>query len=199
MTEAETETVETVVEEHVENPAAVLRKNRELLADLKATKDRAAALEDLARDLGLDADALADPRAHIARRAEDRTASEHRERLVKEAVLTALVEERRTPKTSVEDIVKAAVADPDVKLDNGKVTGLDRALKAAPRKAAPMMPPSGPMNSWERVKPTAPETFEQLAGRGPEAVSLFAQQSPERYAELRADFERRLAKPERTR
>lgn len=196
MTEAENETVEAPVEE-VHDPVAVLRKNKELLGDLAKMRDRAAALEDLARDLGLDADALADPRAHIARRAEDRTASEHRARLVKEATLRRLVESRRTPFEGVDALVGKVLADATVTVDgDGKVVGLEKAIeRAQPKKVAPGFPD---VNSY-RPRPTAPESFEQLAGRGPEAVSLFAAQSPERYAELRADFERRLAKPERTR
>lgn len=208
-----TETVETPVEE-VRDPAAVLAKNRTLLLEMKAMKDRAAALEDLARDLGLDADALADPRAHIARRAEDRTASERRERLVKEATLRKLVESRRTPFEGVDALVGKVLADASVTVDgDGKVVGLEKAIeRAEPKKVAPGFPvnpvrgfdpKTGTYRSYDpetgalrsATAGPAPESFEALVERGPEAIASYAREAPEGYAKLREDWQRRLANP----
>ena len=203
MTEAEIETP-TETEEHVENPVAVLKKNRELLADLKATKDRAAALEDLARDLGLGADALADPRGAVARRAEDRTAAEHRARVVKEATLRKLVEARRTPSEGVDALVGKVLADASVTVDgDGKVVGLEKAIeRAQPKRVAPGLP-AVPVRGWHEASGSyrsaaagpAPETFEALVERGPEAIASYAREAPEGYAKLREDWQRRLANP----
>jgi hypothetical protein len=195
MSEAEIENP-TESEERVDNAVAVLKKNRELLSDIAKMRDRAAALEELGRALGGD-DAVADPRAFLTKRAEESKAAEHRARVVREATLRKLVESRRTPFEGVDALVGKVLADATVTVDgDGKVVGLEKAIeRAQPKKVAPGLPD---VNSY-RPRPTAPESFEALAGRGPEAVSLYAAQSPERYAELRADFERRLAKPERTR
>lgn len=203
MSEAEIENP-TEPEEHVENPAAVLRKNRELLSDLAKMRDRAAALEDLARDLGLDADALADPRAHIARRAEDRTASEHRARVVREATLRKLVESRRTPFEGVDALVGKVLADATVTVDgDGKVLGLEKAIeRAQPKKVAPGLPVV-PVRGWHDATGSyrsatagpAPESFEALVERGPEAIASYAREAPEGYAKLREDWQRRLANP----
>lgn len=194
MTEAETETTETP-EEHVENPAAVLKKNRELLADLKNTKERTAALEELARDFGLDDAALADPRAHIAKRAETTKAADHRARVVKEAVLTRLIDEGRiVPKGGTDEVVKKVLADPSVKVDGDQIVGLDSILSAIPRQASPVPP-----NLRHPYSDPVPKTLEELQAKGPGAVQAFAQRSPTVYQSLREDFQRRLAKGERTR
>jgi len=190
MTEAETETVEAPVEE-VHDPVAVLRKNKELLGDLAKMRDRAAALEDLARDLGLDDAALADPKAAIARRAEERQAADARARTIREAALVKIATEGRTVR-DIEEVLAKVLADPDVKLEDGKVTGLDAALsKVAPKKVAPGFPD---VNSY-RPRPTAPESFEALVERGPEAIASYAREAPEGYAKLREDWQRRLANP----
>jgi hypothetical protein len=206
MTEAEIETLTpteppTETEEHVENPAAVLKKNRELLADLAKLKDRASQLEDLARDLGVNADALADPRATVTKRAEERQAADARARTIREAALVKIATEGRTVR-DIEEVLAKVLADPDVKLENGKVTGLDRALKDAPRKAAPGLP-AVPVRGWHEATGSyrsatagpAPETFEQLVERGPEAIASYAREAPEGYAKLREDWQRRLANP----
>ena len=195
MTEAEiTETEVTEAEEHVENPVAVLRKNRELLCDLKAAKERAGQLEELARNLGLDDADLADPKAHIAKRAESAKAAEHRARLVREAVLTKIISEQRTVTGPVEDLVAKALADPAVTLDGDKVTGLDAALRDAPKRPTPGLPTVAGLKARPEA---APASFGELLQRGPDAVKLFSQRSPAVYQSLKADFERKLAKPER--
>ncbi len=193
---AETEITETEVtetEEHVENPAAVLKKNRELLADLKAAKERNAALEELGRTLG--DDAVADPRAFLAKRAETTKAADHRARVVKEAVLTRLIDEGRiVPKGGVDEVVKKVLADPAVKLDGDQIVGLDSVLSAIPRKASPVPP-----NLRHPYSEPVPKTLEELQAKGPGAVQAFAQRSPAVYQSLRDDFQLRLAKGERTR
>ena len=143
MTEPEIETPEP--EETVENPVAVLRKNRELLADLAKLKDRAASLEDLARDFGVDDAALADPRAHVAKRTDERKASDERTRTVREAALTKIAAEQRIVSGDVEELLSKLLADPGVTIEDGKVTGLDDALsRSAPKRGgrAPGSPAS---------------------------------------------------------
>lgn len=189
------ETIETEIpvetEEHVENPAAVLKKNRELLSDIAKMRDRAAALEDLARDMGLDAEALADPRAAIARRGEESKAARERERVVREAVFTKIHDEGRHAKEGLEAAMAKVLADPGVKLEDGKVTGLDAALsRLAPKKAAPGLPD---VNSLKARPVNPPATFEALQALGSVAASQFALAHPKEYGELRADFERKLA------
>lgn len=192
----ETEIIETEVtepEEHIENPAAVLKKNRELLADLKNLKERTSSLEELARAVGLDDAALADPRGHIAKRAENAAAEEQRTRVIRETALLKLAAEGRTVSGDIEAVLGKVVSDPNVKIEDGKVTGLDGALaKLAPKRAAPGAP--SPWSGMTMQRPAAPKSFEELQSRGTAAVSAFAAQSPEAYASLKADFDKRLAK-----
>ncbi len=196
MPEPEIETpIETeVTVEEVRDPAAVLRKNAQLLSDLRAAKERSAQLEDLARDLGVPDDALADPRAHVAKRAEERAASETRTARVREAALLAIAKDQRVPKGDLEELLSRVVSDTNVKIEDGKVTGLEAALsKLAPKRAAP-----GPPDTRKRAEDVKPiGSWEELQALGYNAVSRFASERPDKYAALRADFERRLAKPER--
>ena len=193
MPEAEiTETEVTETEEHVENPAAVLKKNRELLADLRAAKERTAALEEVARDLGLDDAALADPKAHVARRAEATKAARERERLVKEAALKTIASEQRIVRGDVEELLAKVAVDPRVTVDaDGKVNLADVLERAAPKRAAPGFP-----DTRKRAEDVAPglATWEELQSTGFDAVQRFASEHPARYAALRDDFEKKLAK-----
>lgn len=193
MTETEIETPET--EEHVENPAAVLKKNRELLADLAKLKDRTASLEDLARDFGVDDAALSDPAATVAKRGEERKATEERNRTVRTAALTKIAAEGRVVTGDLDEILAKVASDPKVTIADGKVTGLDEVLaKIAPKRAAP-----GPPDTRMRAEDAKPvlKTWEELQALGYTAVSRFATERPEKYRELREEFERRLARPER--
>lgn len=193
MTETEIETPET--EEHVEDPVAVLRKNKALLADLAKLKARAAGLEDLARDFGVDDAALVDPRAHVAKRAEERKATEERTRTIREAALTKIAAEGRVVTGNVEELLAGVAGNPDVKIADGKVEGLDAALsRIAPKRAAP-----GPPDTRMRAEDAKPalKTWEELQALGYSAVSRFATERPEKYRELREEFERKLARPER--
>lgn len=147
--------------------------------------------------MGLDDSALADPRAHVAKRAEERKAADARTRTIREAALVAIARDQRVPKGDLEEILSKLVADPSIGPDGKE--GLGAALhKLAPRRAGPVPPPSTPMD-WRdsiRFKP-AVKDFAELQSQGPEAVARFAASNPDQYAALRADYERRLARPER--
>lgn len=202
MNEAETIETETT-EEHAENPDAVLRKNRELLSDLAKLRDRNLALEAVARTLG--DEAVADPGAFLTRRAEATQAAEHRARVVKEAALKALATEQRILKIDLEEALAAILADKETTVGADGAVSFGRTLeRLAPKRPSPM-PWSNPVRGWDEATGVyrsasdgpAPKTYEELQARGTAAVQLFATQSPETYQTLKADFDRRLAKPER--
>ena len=198
MTETETETVETPEEVH--DPAAVLRKNRELLSDLKAAKERTSSLEELARTLGGD-EALADPKAFLGKRAETAKAEGERARVVREAALKTIATEQRVIKRDIEEALSAIVADPESKVDDAGKVSLGKAFeRVAPKKAAPVNP-SNPVRGWDETTGTyrsssaGPASFEELQKLGASAVESFASKSPEAFAKLRDDWQRRLANP----
>lgn len=192
----ETEIVETETpvetEETVENPAAVLAKNRALLADLAKLKTRTAALEDLARDLGIADDDLADPRAAVAKRAETSKTAAERARAIREAALRKVASgDRRFGETELEEILGKIVADPSVTINDAGKVDIGKALdRAVPRRPAPGLPP---VNSLKARPVNPPATFEALQALGSVAASQFALAHPKEYGELRADFERKLA------
>lgn len=197
ITETEISEALAVVEaEEVRDAAAVLAKNKGLLADLAKLKSRAGHLEELARTLGVaDAD-LADPRAFVAKRAEERKAADTRARAITENALRAIAAEGRLVKGSLDEVLAKLVANPDIKADGKE--GLDAALwELAPRRPSPVPPPPGGVTNWRdsiHYKPTVKD-FAELQAQGPEAVARFAESNPGQYAALRADFERQLANP----
>jgi len=186
--------IETPPEE-VRDPAAVLATNRRLLAQVAGLKARAASLEDLGRALGLADEDLVDPAATVAKRGEERKASEERNRTVREAALTKIAAEGRVVTGDVEELLVKVLADSRVKVEDGKVTGLGDAFeKIAPKRAAP-----GPPDTRMRAEDAKPalKSWEELQSLGYSAVSRFATERPDKYRELREDYERRLARPER--
>lgn len=191
----------TETEEIVENPVAVLRKNRELLADLARMKDRTSALEEAARALGVADDDLADPRAFVAKRAEERKVADTRARTIREAALTTIAAEQRIVHGDLEATLAKVLGDARVTVaPDGKVSGLAEALeRLAPKRAAPVPPPPGGVMNWRdsiHHKSTVTD-FAELQAQGPAAVARFAESNPDQYAALREDWQRRLAKPER--
>ena len=106
-----------------------------------------------------------------------------------------------TPFPSLEEALSAIVADPESKVDDAVKVSLGKAFeRVAPKKAAPVNP-SNPVRGWDETTGTyrsssaGPASFEELQKLGASAVESFASKSPEAFAKLRDDWQRRLANP----
>lgn len=196
------------------NPEALVKKTRELLGEVKKSKERLKALEAAASVAGIDP---ADPVAFITRRESETRAKVERESRVRDAVKDDLLERgTKLDKRLVSAIVQGAVADPAVTLDeNGGPSGVTvyvdswlSALKGQAPKATPGLPDTrafnppiakpGSAGTGDRGNATGVAmTFADLAKQGPQAVAAFAERNPARYAELRDAHHQALQSPMR--
>lgn len=186
----------------VRDPEAVLKKNAELLGELKKVRDKHSALEAAASAVGVD---VADPAGFVVKHEQAQRAKAQRETKVRDAVKDDLIERGvKLDKRVISAIVTGATADESVTLDeNGGPSGVTKyvdlwlsALKGGTPKPAPGIPDTSAKPSpapGANVEPT----FADLTKQGPEAVAAFAQRDPARYAALREAHFQALKTPSR--
>jgi len=198
----------------VRDSAAVLKKNQELLGQLKKIKDKHSALEAAASAVGID---VADPAGFVVKHEQAQRAKAQRETKVRDAVKDDLLERGvKLDKKLVSAIVTGATADESVTLDetggpSGVTAYVDTwlaALKGGASKpsapglpdmsARPSPPPPGkPRSDGAASGASVEPTFADLTKQGPEAVAAFAQRDPARYAALREAHFQALKNPSR--
>lgn len=187
--------------EPVNDPAAVLAKNEQLLSEKRQLQARLTALEAAASAAGIDP---ANPAAFLEQRESATRAARERETKVRDAVTFRLLEAGVpvSPKVA-SGIIAAALADSSVTVDetgsaSGAVAHADewlKVLRAEPRKPAPGLPDTKARGSAESK--TGPENFTQLVAEGPAAVTAFAERHPEAYQRLKQAHEQAVATPRR--
>ena len=186
----------------VRDPEAVLKKNAELLGELKRVRDKHSALEAAASAVGVD---VADPAGFVVKHEQAQRAKAQRETKVRDAVKDDLLERGvKLDKKLVSAIVTGATADESVTLDEtGGPSGVTAyvdlwlsALKGGTSKPAPGFPDTSAKPSQPHSARAEP-TFADLTKQGPEAVAAYAQRDPARYAALREAHFKALQNPSR--